>query len=77
MSDDEVMDEGELEGEILADPDLDAEGLGHPPGRTRVGVDVPFERGDYVSLFSHTFSYEMRGKRPIIRRCEKMRNPMG
>lgn len=27
MSDDEVMDEGELEGEILADPDLDAEGL--------------------------------------------------
>jgi len=27
MSEDEVIDEGELEGEILADPDLDAEGL--------------------------------------------------
>jgi hypothetical protein len=27
MSDDEVMDEGELEGEILADPELEGEGL--------------------------------------------------
>ena len=27
MSDDEVMDEGELEGEILADPELEVEGL--------------------------------------------------
>ena len=27
MSDDEVMDEGELEGEILADPDLETEDL--------------------------------------------------
>jgi hypothetical protein len=27
MSDDEVMDEGELEGEILADPELEGDGL--------------------------------------------------
>lgn len=27
MSDDEVMDEGEIEGEILADPELEGEGL--------------------------------------------------
>lgn len=43
MSDDEVMDEGELEGEILADPDLDTEDLDED------ALDIDIEGDDLLA----------------------------
>jgi len=70
MSDDEVMDEGELEGEILADPDLDAEGLDEDSLELDIEGDELLDEGELTDAVEAEDPDAIIEEAPVARKAK-------
>ena len=70
MSDDEVMDEGELEGEILADPDLDAEGLDEDSLELDIEGDELLDEGELTDAVEAEDPDAIVEEAPVARKAK-------